>query len=66
MTETTSLAKPTGPSAANDVVLEVEDLYVTFPSEAGDVGAVRGIDYQVRAGEVLGIVGESGSGKSVS
>ncbi|GAA1040061.1 ABC transporter ATP-binding protein [Virgisporangium ochraceum] len=66
MTETTSLAKPTGPAAANDVVLEVEDLYVTFPSEAGDVAAVRGIDYQVRAGEVLGIVGESGSGKSVS
>jgi peptide/nickel transport system ATP-binding protein len=66
MTETTSLAKPTGPAAANDVVLEVEDLYVTFPSEAGDVAAVRGIDYSVRAGEVLGIVGESGSGKSVS
>src|SRR5688500_17620239 len=49
-----------------DVVLEVEDLFVTFPSESGDVTAVRGIDYTVRAGEVLGIVGESGSGKSVS
>src|SRR5688572_31013955 len=47
-------------------VLDVEDLAVTFRSEAGDVAAVRGISYQVRAGEVLGIVGESGSGKSVS
>ena len=47
-------------------ILDVQDLAVTFRSEAGDVAAVRGISYQVRAGEVLGIVGESGSGKSVS
>jgi peptide/nickel transport system ATP-binding protein len=66
MTETTSLTKPSSPSPASDVVLEVEDLFVTFPSESGDVAAVRGMDYSVRAGEVLGIVGESGSGKSVS
>ncbi len=49
-----------------DVVLEVDDLHVTFPVERGDVTAVRGLSYEVRAGEVLGIVGESGSGKSVS
>jgi oligopeptide/dipeptide ABC transporter ATP-binding protein len=30
------------------------------------VHAVRGVDYALRRGEVLGIVGESGSGKSVS
>ncbi|WP_033291569.1 ABC transporter ATP-binding protein [Amycolatopsis jejuensis] len=49
-----------------DTVLEVSDLEVSFPSESGRVHAVRGLNYQVAAGEVLGIVGESGSGKSVS
>ena len=46
--------------------LEVADLEVSFPSEAGVVSAVRGVNYQLRRGEVLGIVGESGSGKSVT
>ncbi|HZZ46644.1 MAG TPA: dipeptide ABC transporter ATP-binding protein [Pseudonocardia sp.] len=47
-------------------ILRVQDLTVSFPSEAGPVRAVRGVNFSVNAGEVLGIVGESGSGKSVS
>jgi len=47
-------------------LLEVANLSVSFPSEAGPVAAVRGLSYRVSPGEVLGIVGESGSGKSVS
>ncbi|MGY2080518.1 ABC transporter ATP-binding protein [Modestobacter sp. SYSU DS0657] len=50
----------------NAPLLEVTDLNVRFPTEDGLVHAVRGVDYTLRSGEVLGIVGESGSGKSVT
>ncbi len=51
---------------ASAPLLEVSDLNVRFPTEDGLVHAVRGVDYTLRSGEVLGIVGESGSGKSVT
>ena len=47
-------------------MLSVRDLRVSFPSEAGRVDAVRGVDFDLHAGRTLGIVGESGSGKSVT
>lgn len=53
-------------AAGSDVVLEVRDLHVTFPTPDGDVHAVDGLDFSVRQNEVLGVVGESGSGKSVT
>ena len=49
-----------------DVLLAVENLNVSFPTDDGLVQAVRGVTYTLRSGESLGIVGESGSGKSVS
>jgi len=51
---------------AQQPVLEIRDLRVTFPTESGNVQAVRGVDVTVGPGEMLGVVGESGSGKSVT
>jgi oligopeptide transport system ATP-binding protein len=56
----------TGESSRSEALLDVRDLHVSFFTHVGEVRAVRGVDFHVRAGEAVGIVGESGSGKSVT
>ena len=50
----------------NKLLLKVRDLHVAFDTYAGEVKAVRGVNFHVNKGETLAIVGESGCGKSVT
>ena len=52
--------------STKDNLLEVKDLRVSFQTYAGEVQAVRGVNFHLNKGETLAIVGESGSGKSVT
>jgi len=53
-------AESTAPAATTDPVVRLEAVHKSF----GDNHVLRGIDLEVRSGEVLTIVGPSGSGKS--
>ncbi len=55
-----------GDAAADDDLLEVENLVVEFRRGGQRVQAVSGISFEVRNGETLGLVGESGCGKSTT
>ena len=54
------------PPVATELLLSVEDLYVTFHRGSAAVQAVAGITFTMRQGETLGLVGESGCGKTTA
>lgn len=64
---------PLGPTETKDPLLSAKALRVSYPVpipgirgwfRKGAFVAVEGADFQIAAGETLGVVGESGSGKS--
>ena len=55
-----------GKKIEKEKLIEVENLHVSYHTYAGEVQAVRGIDFSVEKGKTLAIVGESGCGKTVT
>ncbi len=53
-------------NSKNVPCLEIKNLHVGFIGENGVREVIKGIDFDLAEGEILGIVGESGSGKSMT
>ena len=48
------------------IILSIKNLDITFRTNAGNVHAIRGINFDLPLGKTVALVGESGSGKSVT
>lgn len=59
--------KPLAPRVRHEeTLLSVENLVKTYHSKSGEVQAVKGISFDIKSGESMGLVGESGCGKSTT
>jgi len=50
----------------SDSIISIENLTVNLMTTRGIVCAVRGVDLEIRKGEIHGLVGESGCGKTMT
>ena len=51
---------------ASDIVIDAQNIGVTFRVDDGEIEAVRDVSFTLRKGQTIALVGESGSGKSVT
>ena len=65
MTESLTTSARAPDARSGSPLLEVTDLRISIPTEAGLIEAVRGVSFSMQARDTLGVVGESGSGKTV-
>ncbi|MBR6569941.1 MAG: ABC transporter ATP-binding protein [Clostridia bacterium] len=50
----------------SETIIEVKDLKINIKIDEGTLTAVRGVNFEIKKGETLGLVGESGCGKSLT
>ena len=48
----------------SEVILKTEGLMRSYSTQAGVLEVLRGVDFTIRKGEIVGLIGPSGSGKS--
>ena len=60
------MSAPGTPAGNDEMLLDVRGLTIGFPAGEGLLLAANRIDFQVAAGQTVGLVGESGCGKSVT
>ena len=47
-------------------LLQVRDLRINFPANGSPLAAVRGVNFEITPGEIVGLLGESGCGKTTT